>query len=59
MPVAASDSLARVKPLADEVVCLSVPDWFGAVSQFYRYFDQVEDEEVERILAGAAGPGGA
>lgn len=57
VPVAASDSLARVRPLADEVVCLSVPDWFGAVSQFYRHFDQVEDDEVERILASAAGPG--
>jgi len=55
VPVAASDSLARVKPLADEVVCLEVPDWFGAVSQFYLHFDQVEDDEVERILGAEPG----
>lgn len=53
VPVAARDSLARVAPLADQVVCLSTPEHFGAVSQYYLNFDQVGDDEVERILAVA------
>ena len=50
VPVAAPDALARVRPLADEVVCLSAPDAFQAVGQFYRHFDQIEDEEVIALL---------
>lgn len=51
VPVAAEDSLEKVKAFADSVVCLLVPPYFMAVGQFYRDFAQVEDEEVERILA--------
>lgn len=51
VPVAAADSLERVRPYADEVVCLSTPADFSAVSQFYRQFGQVEDEEVVALLA--------
>ena len=50
VPVAAPDALARVRPLADEVFCLSAPDDFQAVGQFYRHFDQVEDDEVIALL---------
>ncbi|MEY5100731.1 MAG: hypothetical protein RJA36_3450 [Pseudomonadota bacterium] len=52
VPVAAPDSLERVRPLADEVVCLLTPEGFLAVGQFYRVFDQVEDEEVIALLGG-------
>lgn len=51
VPVAAPDSLERVSPYADEVVCLEAPEHFRAVSQYFERFEQVEDEEVERILA--------
>jgi predicted phosphoribosyltransferase len=51
VPVAASDSLERIRPYADEVVCLETPEWFGAVSQFYRDFPQVDDGEVVRLLS--------
>lgn len=51
VPVAAPDALERVRPLADEVVCLSAPDAFQAVGQFYRHFDQIEDEEVIALLS--------
>ncbi|MBK6982550.1 MAG: phosphoribosyltransferase [Betaproteobacteria bacterium] len=51
VPVGSPDSLERVREHADEVVCLSSPPGFGAVSQFYRVFPQVEDEEVAAILA--------
>lgn len=51
VPVAASDSLEKVAPLADKVVCLHASRSFAAVSQFYRHFAAVEDDEVTRILA--------
>jgi predicted phosphoribosyltransferase len=50
VPVAAPDSLAKVRAYADEVVCLATPHEFHAVSQFYDSFPQVEDEEVVRLL---------
>ena len=51
VPVAAPDSLERVRPYADEVVCLEAPEEFFAVGQFYREFKQVEDEQVVELLA--------
>jgi putative phosphoribosyl transferase len=53
IPVAPPDTLARVAELVDEVVCLETPTFFQAVGQFYRYFPQVEDDEVIAILRGA------
>ena len=50
VPVAAPDALERVRPLADEVCCLSAPADFQAVGQFYRHFDQVDDEQVIALL---------
>ncbi len=52
LPVAAPDSLERVRPLADELICLSAPEDFQAVGQFYRHFDQVDDEQVIALLGG-------
>jgi predicted phosphoribosyltransferase len=54
VPVAAPESLARVRSLADEVVCLDSPEEFYAVGQFYADFSQVEDEEVVAVLAQCA-----
>jgi predicted phosphoribosyltransferase len=53
VPVAAADSMERIEPLADKVVCLHVMQHFGAVSRYYRHFSQVEDDEVTRILVAA------
>jgi predicted phosphoribosyltransferase len=50
VPVAARDSLAKVAPYADKIICLETPEDFHAVSQFYREFAQVEDDEVVAIL---------
>jgi len=50
VPVAPPDTLAKVRELADEVVCLQAPEFFQAVGQFYRDFPQVEDEEVIALL---------
>jgi predicted phosphoribosyltransferase len=51
VPVAAPDSLERVRPYADETVCLDAPEGFYAVAQFYGEFHQVEDEEVVALLS--------
>lgn len=51
IPVAPPDTLDRVSQLADEVVCLRVPDNFRSVGQFYRHFPQVEEDEVARLLS--------
>ena len=50
VPVASEDSLARIENDADEIVCLRLPQFFAAVGQFYRNFDQVSDEEVLEAL---------
>jgi predicted phosphoribosyltransferase len=51
VPVAAPDSLERVRDYADETVCLQAPSGFYAVGQFYEDFRQVEDDEVIALLA--------
>ena len=51
VPVAAPESLEAIRPYADEVVCLEAPEYFQAVGQFYREFEQVEDEAVVALLA--------
>jgi len=56
VPVAPSDTLRKVEKLADETVCLDVPEYFMAVGQFYAEFPQVEDEEVIALLRTAARP---
>lgn len=57
LPVAAPDSLERVRPYADVVVCLAVPREFHAVGQFYLEFRQIEDEEVVELLSTASKAG--
>jgi len=51
VPVAPPDTIAKVEPFADQVVCLSAPATFYAVGQFYQSFQQVSDDEVIRLLA--------
>ena len=51
VPVASSVGIRNVKDIADEVVVAHIPDYFGAVSQFYRDFSQVDDDEVAQLLA--------
>lgn len=58
VPVAPPDSVDAVRPYCDEVVCLDTPWDFGAVGRFYRNFDQVEDDEVIRMLEQAVHPDG-
>jgi putative phosphoribosyl transferase len=50
VPVAPPDTLQRLLPEADEIICLATPDPFYAVGQFYRHFDQTLDEEVVDLI---------
>ena len=49
-PVASREAVERITGYCDEVVCLRLPDFFGAVGQFYSDFGQTTDEEVAGIL---------
>nr|WP_214446639.1 phosphoribosyltransferase family protein [Flavihumibacter rivuli] len=46
VPVASDSAVAKLQPEVDDLVCLSVPDTFYGVGQFYDDFPQVEDHEV-------------
>jgi len=50
VPVAAAESLAKLKSHADELVCLDTPLGFHAVGHAYRDFRQVGDDEVVALL---------
>lgn len=50
VPIGSRPSVAAAKAVADQVICLSEPEEFYAVSQGYREFDQVEDLEVLDLL---------
>ena len=54
VPVASHEALEKIKPWVDAWVCLSVPENFHGVGQFYSDFRQVEDEDVLRILRAVA-----
>ena len=49
-PVGAAETCERLRALADEIVCASIPDYFQAVGLWYDRFDQTSDEEVIELL---------
>lgn len=53
VPVAPPETLTKVAPYADEIICLESPDSFYSVGQFYQSFPQVSDEEVIALLKKA------
>jgi putative phosphoribosyl transferase len=52
-PVGAPETVAALAREVDDIVCLSTPIGFMAVSQWYRHFDQTGDAEVQSLLAQA------
>ena len=52
VPVSPPETLEKIEPMADQVICLETPVFFQAVGQFYDHFPQVEDEEVIETLKG-------
>src|SRR5207344_1985338 len=54
VPVGAKQSVAKVRAVADQVVCLVEPKLFFSVGHWYGNFEPVEDWEVCLILEGLA-----
>ena len=50
VPVAPPDTVAKLRRKVDTLICLEMPELFGAIGYFYRDFRQVSDEEVMAIL---------
>ncbi|MCW2571646.1 MAG: phosphoribosyltransferase [Frankiales bacterium] len=53
-PVGPERVQKTMRPAADDVVCLSMPAEFSAISQFYDDFTQTSDAEVVELLRLAA-----
>lgn len=50
VPVAPPTAIAALRAEADRVICLLMPDAFGAIGTFYEEFDQVRDDDVVDVL---------
>jgi len=50
VPVAPLDTIRKLHPEVDAIVCLDTPQDFGAIGYFYRDFHQVSDDEVIAAL---------
>lgn len=50
VPVAPPDTITKLSGEVDALICLEVPELFGAIGYFYRDFRQVSDQEVVAIL---------
>ena len=55
VPVAPADTVAGLRPLADQIVVLAMPEPFYAVGAFYADFAQTSDEEVIDLLGRSQG----
>jgi len=55
VPVAPAFGCTAIRMEADEVVSVAEPELFLAVSQWYENFDQISDEDVQRLLGNAFG----
>ncbi len=55
-PVAPTDTIAALKHIADQIVCLETHDYFGAIGVYYRDFHQIDDEELRALMAQAPAP---
>jgi putative phosphoribosyl transferase len=58
-PVAAAETCRSLAQEADEVVCVSIPEEFRAVSMWYQEFSQTSDEEVQSLRESSTHVGGA
>jgi putative phosphoribosyl transferase len=50
VPVGPRETCERLRTLADQVVCLSTPEPFSAVGEWYEEFAQTTDDEIMRLL---------
>jgi predicted phosphoribosyltransferase len=54
VPVGPPDTCHEIEEQADETICLSRPEFFQAVGQYYEDFSQTTDEDVRQLLTQAA-----
>lgn len=54
VPVGSSETCEDLQSEADEVLCLTSPEWLVAIGQFYEDFGPTTDEEVCALLAASA-----
>jgi len=54
VPVGPPDTCREIEKEADETICLSTPEFFQAVGQYYEDFSQTSDEDVRTLLNRAA-----
>jgi putative phosphoribosyl transferase len=50
VPVGAPQTCAELAAVADEVICVRMPEPFSAVGQWYLNFNQTDDDEVRDLL---------
>ncbi|MCE9508294.1 MAG: phosphoribosyltransferase [Alphaproteobacteria bacterium] len=50
VPVGSASACAALSSIADDVVCLHMPEPFYGVGQWYMDFSQTSDDEVQEIL---------
>ncbi len=50
VPVGSTEAVAWLGAMVDDLVCLETPESFRSVSESYRAFHQVDDEQVVAIL---------
>ena len=53
VPIASSEAVGTIRTVADSVIAAATAGWFRAVGEWYRRFDQLDEDEVEEILASA------
>ena len=53
VPTGAPDTVARLKKLVNEIVCLITPMPFGGVGAWYDDFSQTSDREVQQLIKEA------
>lgn len=59
VPTAASEAVRRLRRLADDVLCVEVPEPYMGVGAWYASFPQLTDAEVVAVLEAARGERGA
>jgi putative phosphoribosyl transferase len=54
VPVAAKSTCDELQSEVDQIICVTTPKSFAAISMFYRNFEQTTDEEVRTLLSQAS-----
>ena len=53
VPVGPPDTCREIAQEADEAICLSTPEFFQAVGQYYEDFSQTSDDDARKLLTRA------